>query len=129
MYKVKGDNILKKDIALKNYVKGTPESVVAMWLLIYDYQLYGFSREKYEIANLFSNNIKELPAFQALIKKMSAYMSLAKGNKFPIAEFSFCKRFWTDNRQFQIHAYRFLGIVLQALYQPISRLKNDLRRL
>jgi thiol-disulfide isomerase/thioredoxin len=92
-YIAEGNNILKKDIVLSNYVKGSPESVVAMWILIYDYQLYGYSVKKNEIADLFSNTIKEIPAFQALINKMNADKSLAIGKSFPIAEFGFAKEF------------------------------------
>lgn len=86
---VEKGNIAKKDDILKSYIQRHQDSYVAMWVFIYDYQLYGYSNTKNEIARLFSKEIKSTASFKTLLNKIKTDKALLVNNNFPFYHFPF----------------------------------------
>ena len=58
------DSLIKKYKVVANYIKVNPNSYVALWSLIFDYNRYGYSKYFENVLELFSPKLKLLKPYK-----------------------------------------------------------------
>lgn len=75
--------VTERQSILKNYIINNPDSFVAMWLLIIDFELNGYNPLIKVNANLLSENLKNIPPLKTLLSKINKTQIIRENDTFP----------------------------------------------
>lgn len=105
----KRDSLLdfnKKQEMIAHYIKGHPNSYVALWEIVNDYTLYNYHSKYLENMKLFSKEIKNSLLYKKVETKLMAESKTRVGNKIPAIYFD--KNNSLTEKDFKKHQLTFI---------------------
>ncbi|MCU0470054.1 MAG: TlpA family protein disulfide reductase [Arcicella sp.] len=81
--------VTERQKILNKYISSHPDSYVALWILIIDFETNGFNPLFKTNANLFSENLKKITPLSTLLTKLSKFQLLNKNDMFPYGQLEF----------------------------------------